>query len=241
MSRFLTKGLLRGSEVTSFELQLQTSLVALARGSGTPTFTRATTAYQTDFEGKQNLVLSGEARMQGARRVRNGIVTSSENFSAWLVDGAATVTAGQSDPLGGTTAYKIANTTAGNGVFNAPIFSGANDKRYSVWLCGEVGGEVITVGATGLTVTLTTSWLRYSTLGIGTDTNFLLRPTGANKTFYAWRAQAEQIAGQANQNPSEYVSVGVLSAPYHGAGVDGVKYFNYLNPNTVADNIVTEG
>jgi small nuclear ribonucleoprotein (snRNP)-like protein len=52
--------------------------------------------------------------------------------------------------------------------------------------------------------------------------------------------QFENVTGQANQNPSEYVSVGVLSSPYHGAMVDGVKYFDYENGNTVASNIVSE-
>jgi hypothetical protein len=37
----------------------------------------------------------------------------------------------------------------------------------------------------------------------------------------------EDVTGQSNQNPSEYVSCGVLAAPYYGAGVDGVQYFNY--------------
>jgi len=52
--------------------------------------------------------------------------------------------------------------------------------------------------------------------------------------------QIENTTGQANQNPSEYVSSGVLSAPYHGANVDAVQYFNTLNGNTVASNVVTE-
>lgn len=52
--------------------------------------------------------------------------------------------------------------------------------------------------------------------------------------------QLENVTGQANQNPSEYVSTGVLSSPYHGAMVDGVKYFDYENGNTVASNVVTE-
>lgn len=52
--------------------------------------------------------------------------------------------------------------------------------------------------------------------------------------------QVELTTGQANQNPSEYVSNGVLAAPYHGAGVDGVKYFSTLNGNTVSSNVVTE-
>ena len=49
-----------------FASDLITTLVARSSGgSSTPTFTRATTAYQTDFEGKLNLVLSGEARNYG--------------------------------------------------------------------------------------------------------------------------------------------------------------------------------
>jgi hypothetical protein len=48
------------------------------------------------------------------------------------------------------------------------------------------------------------------------------------------------VTGQANQNPAEYVSVGVLSAPYHGAGVDGVAYKITTNGNTVSNGIVTE-
>jgi len=52
--------------------------------------------------------------------------------------------------------------------------------------------------------------------------------------------QVENVTGQTNQNPASYVSKGVLPAPYHGAGVDGVKYFTTENGNTVASNVVTE-
>ena len=39
--------------------------------------------------------------------------------------------------------------------------------------------------------------------------------------------QLEDVTGQSIQTPSEYVSTNVLtSAPYHGAMVDGVKYFD---------------
>ncbi len=38
--------------------------------------------------------------------------------------------------------------------------------------------------------------------------------------------QVEYVTGQADQTASEYVSVGVESDPYHGAGVDGVEFFN---------------
>lgn len=38
--------------------------------------------------------------------------------------------------------------------------------------------------------------------------------------------QLESVTGQSVQTPGEYVSTGVLSWPFHGAGVDGVKYFD---------------
>ncbi len=58
---------------------------------------------------------------------------------------------------------------------------------------------------------------------------------------YVTRTMQENVTGQTNQNPAEYVSVGVLSAPYHGCGVDGVQYFPYLNGNTVSSGVVTAG
>ena len=58
--------------------------------------------------------------------------------------------------------------------------------------------------------------------------------------LYAYQPQIEIVTGQAIQTPSEYVSVGVLSSPWHGAGVDGVKDFDTANGNTVTSNVVTE-
>ena len=54
--------------------------------------------------------------------------------------------------------------------------------------------------------------------------------------------QLENATGRTDTTtPSEYVSVGVLSSPYHGAGVDGIKYFATENGNSVVSNVVTEG
>lgn len=39
-------------------------------------------------------------------------------------------------------------------------------------------------------------------------------------------AQCEKVSGQDDQTASEYVSSGTLSAPWHGAGADGSKWFN---------------
>jgi hypothetical protein len=51
-------------------------------------------------------------------------------------------------------------------------------------------------------------------------------------------AQLENVDGQSNQAPGEYVSVGG-AAPFHGNGVDGVQYFNTTNANSIASNLFT--
>jgi hypothetical protein len=54
------------------------------------------------------------------------------------------------------------------------------------------------------------------------------------------QAQIEDVTNKSNQNPSEYVSRGELPDPYHGCGIDGIRYFTTANANTVAAEVVTE-
>ena len=134
----------------------------------------------------------------------------------------------------------------------------------SVWIRGESGSgtvfldleDTVSGPAAGnygtSTANFTTSWKRFSNKTtyssgtgnlaylIGFDTRNSEPQTTSGVTIYIWGAQAENVTGQSNQNPSEYVSVGVNSAPYFGANVDGVKYFSTYNGNTVAGNVVTE-
>ena len=50
---------------------------------------------------------------------------------------------------------------------------------------------------------------------------------GSGSTIRVAAFQIEDITGQSILAPAEYVSTNVLNAfPYHGAGVDGVKYFD---------------
>lgn len=232
-----------------FSSVLQNTLVPVtAFGDSTPTFTRATTAYVTDFEGLLKPVLSGEARFTGARRVQNSVVKSEDLTVAtggWSV-GTATITSGISDPIGGTSAYTItANGANSNWYRNL----GANDGNFaveSIWLRRRTGtGTVylyVCTTATDKAVTLTSSWQRFSasrtTSGGNNYVGVHIVTSGDEVDI--WRPQYEYAIGQSNQNPSEYVSVGALSAPYHGANVDGVKYFTTLNGNTVSSNVVTE-
>lgn len=58
---------------------------------------------------------------------------------------------------------------------------------------------------------------------IAAGTNVLYTGDGTSG-LYIWGAQLENVTGQSVQTVGEYVSTNVLSSPYHGAGVDGVKY-----------------
>lgn len=223
----------------AFYAPLKTSVVPI-RGTGSATFTRATTATVVDFEGLVKPVLSGEVRFQGARRVRNLVATQSTTpgDTGWTVRAGTTVTTGETDPVGGTDAALVTVASGDGYIYQVLSFSGA--RTVSVWLKSGTCSTVYLQLATNVALTITPEWRRYSFTATGTGSDFGFQTAAGTGTYYVYGYQCEDVTGQANQNPSEYVSVGVLSAPYHGAGVDGVKYFDYENGNTVASNVVTE-
>jgi hypothetical protein len=91
------------------------------------------------------------------------------------------------------------------------------------------------------TVTLTTADQVFSINQAGlTNPNFGIRIVTNGDSINATQIQLENVVGQSNQNPSEYVSVGVLSSPFQGANVDGVQYYATQNGNSVSSNVVTE-
>ena len=241
-----------GASNPSFDLPLAdagSGIVSLvprsSSGSATPTFTRATTAYVEDFEGLMKLVLSGESRFTGARRVWNIVPADPDTWTTKQL----TVTSGQSAPDGTSTAYRITCPANGYQLYRGSVVIGTA-RRNSVWIRRAVGaGDVyMSTGAAALErveikALLTSSWQRLCmNVATATDTTgefgFQIVTTG--DAIDIWHPQGEDVTGQANQAPSEYVSVGVESAPYHGANVDGVKYFSTENGNTVASNVVTE-
>lgn len=216
-----------------------------------PTFTRATIKTSVDFEGYLKALLSGEVPFDGLRRVRNEVVNS-ETLTAvagWFLANATSVV-GAADPLGGTTAYTMTATSASAtlGRFVSLITDASSIYVGSVYLRRRAGSGTIVLGkpdnaAIDITSQVTSSWQRFATpatlaLVNEVDIRVLLGTSG--DAVDVWHPQLERVVGQTNTNPSEYVSVGVLSTPFHGANVDGVKYFATLNGNTVVSNVVTE-
>ena len=114
----------------------------------------------------------------------------------WLMGvGTATITGGQTDPSGGTTASSIACTVTGafvsatNFVTTAP----ATDVSDSIWMKGAVGGESILFGDNynlgQLTPhTLTNGWIRYINTGTTPSGNhgIQINVTGGQTIYVAF-------------------------------------------------------
>ncbi len=221
-----------------------THSLALTRGVGSATYTRATTAWEFDNEGKLVTVPSGAARFGGARMVRNLLAGSSQDLSnaSWSKTGSPTITytGGVSTVTtpGAGTECKISQYPSF--VNSSPTNAGKVASAY--WKIRGTNGRTIKLniqeGSPGyegneITHTFNGDWqLVYSQKTLvsvtGTQAGIAFRKplTDAALTFDLAECQLENVTGQADQTASEYVSVGVLSAPYHGAGIDGVKYFS---------------
>lgn len=220
--------------------------LALTSGSGVAEFQRSSVAVMSDFESLLKSSLSAESRFTGTRRVRN-LCQYSEDFSnaVWVTYSAGTKVGNTSiiGPSGSTeTVMEFVFTNAGGGVYQAGLPAGKKVSG-SIWIRTKTGTGNMKFYLQGYSpnIALTTTWQRVTYAGvIAGDTVLYIEGFTAGMEVYMTKAQAEVVTGQTNQVASEYVSTNVLSSPYHGANVDGVKYFTTENGNTESSNIVTE-
>ena len=234
-----------------FTTQFERATLVLARGSGNPTFTRATTKTMQDWE-RLITIPAGVPAMVGARFVQN-LFSSTEYFGNAYWDYAVSspvVTVDQGvAPNGTNTADRLqlpAGARFGKGAMAIVIGHTYCFTSYIKAYGAGTQTGFLWAFATSVNVQNTfnvdTTWKRIEvtfTAQATENANLSWRSTGG-ADLLIWGAQFEDVTGQSNQNPSEYVSVGVLSAPFHGAGPDGCKFFPYLNGNTVNANVVTE-
>lgn len=226
-----------GLPVPAFYAPLRfTTTPTIATGSGTATHGRSGQGLFADWENIIRIAVSNEPRFTGARRVQNLVSTKSEDWT----------NASWTKTIGTVTATTLTSTGANQTVLQTTSPSiGAAAVRLRVRMSRITGtGNIqLTVdnGTTWTTVTLTGSNQVFS-IAQTTSANpvFGIRIVTSGDAINADQIQLETTTGQSNTNPSEYVSVGVLSAPFHGACVDGVQYFGTLNGNTVSSNVVTE-
>lgn len=232
------------------------------------TFTRASTATVFDFEDPPvlKIVKSGEARFKGLRRVENLIISAANDStvsSGMNNSDDLTGCTALSTTISYAAGVSTLTAVSASGSFVRPtkaIFHKCTVGGKYVVSCdvrgsgGSIGKDVQivnTVVSNSVGVTLTADWQRLSVINSSNiaaggnatlliDLNAFDGTIGDGDSVDIKNIQFELVTGQSNQNPSEYVSAGVESAPYHGANVDGVKYFATENGNTVSSNVVTE-
>mgnify|MGYP000591408831 FL=1 len=220
-----------------FFAQLTNSLV-LNRGTGSPTYTGATTKTFPDNEGVLRTAIAGEARFVGARRVRNLLPASTEDLSsAGFTRFNATAS---TDTLTASVGAGFHYTYSGSGSYTAAtkyiysvevertnndwIFVGLNDGQLSYFntttgLFGTTDGTVSSASATLVSAGVYRIALAAipgavavkCTVGIANANGGASFVAVGTETIKARKFQLEDITGRADQTtPSEYVSVGAL-------------------------------
>lgn len=222
----------------------------------------------TDFEGIIRYVKSGEARFQGARRVEN-LVSYSENLTTnWLGNATAVSYSATGGPFNnGYTQLRFTGQQyflLSSGYFTNKVLPNKT-YQFSAYIrtsSSNTGGNVIRLSQEGTAcnnggsgcnywnTTVDSTWKRYtvkfSTGSVaGTFQPLFYQFSGdysGTTDLDISSVQVEDVSSQTNQAPGDYVSCGVQTSPYNGAGVDCVKYFSTYNGNSFnsTTHLVTE-
>jgi hypothetical protein len=173
-------------------------------------------------------------------RLENIVANAADPFGGTSAFGATLTTdSGQHYTRYSSSAYEgreiCASCYVNRGYVNrhVSIKSGASAQVFNLDTLSWVSGSPVI--ARGYEV-IDSSWIRiYSTALMASGTQYFevgwwsssgtSSFAGAGESVSAYGMQIEDVTGQADKTPSEYVSVGVLSAPFFGAGIDGAKYF----------------
>lgn len=218
-------------------------------------FSRPSIATIEDHEGRVLYCKIDEARFEGLRRVEN-VLTNSVDPSLWSTDGGAVNTGGNTFYLP-TTDDSVVRATGLTAEQTNPAYE-TKGKTYACSIelkasdADQIGKEVdLQIANFGNTIVnvirsiqLTGEYTRYGVTGTtivnewDAGMSVVVATPTAGVSVDIRNPQLEDITGCTNSNPSEYVSIGAKEN--HGSNVDGVKYFGYLNGNTIeVDNSIT--
>lgn len=271
-------------------LPLTNSLI-MGKGTGNPTFSRASAATVFDNEGKLITVPAGVARFQGARAVCNLLETTEADLSGWGLS-RCTKAAGP-DPFGGSqgTVVTVSSSSSYTLLHNTTpithdtlyrrlvlnfkyinwpwwflsLWNNSPVDRARLWFNSQTGelGSNIDLGNFSTTRTEirphpsgATGWYQvildtFSTAdSIGSGGFYVLScapgdglqggtPIGSELNIYA--PELLGIGGNTTTTKQEYISSGVESAPYHGAGADGSQWFNTDSEGVLIPDSVLKG
>lgn len=196
--------------------------IEMVRGVGPHTFTRASSQYMNDFEGRLRKALSGKMGFPGMRLVEN-LCTAPNDFTLWNKYNGATVPA--------VNKIVFAGTPGGQVTFNINVLGAI---RFTCEVKSDGTTQVpqaLYLGGIQKAFTPDLEWKRVSILRTLTVSGaaVLLNAPAAPSSFLIRNALIENVTNQSNQNPSEFL-------------LDGQsQWFDYLNPNTVdANGVVTD-
>ena len=219
---------------SQFATQFNAATLVLARGTGNPTYTRATTKTMQDWERLITLP-SGAAPLAGSRTVRNYVAGTSEDItSASWVASTATRTS--------------ANIATGNGansfIFQGTVLGAGRDvvSRFKLYRISGTSQISISAdsGTTYTNITLTTTPTVYSVFKANAiaGSGPVVRIASGGDQIGINEIQHEDVTGQSNQNPSEYVSVGAIIGSPTQAITPGTAN-NYFSTPEATANILT--
>jgi len=258
-SRILAGGRVAGISVSSepvvHDLPLTHSLLA-ATGANL-TFARTGASAVVDCYGSLQIISrSNEARFWGARRVENKVLD--DTFTSGWTNGANVTKAVRSDVLGPykqrRNVYEFTRSSGSGAVltFNSASYR-PGQHTFSIWL----GGDGVTQFQLQLQLSSDSSVVATVTVtppaqGLSRYTVFGTIPSTANHRFQilsatsaaVFRAACAQVEWTHGQDgaPNDYVPRGSAydADPWRGAGVDGVEYFDTLNPWSVTSGLATK-
>ena len=238
ISRPISRGISEHCFGISYEAILHlTSLGLVTSPTASADFVNNSTdtdGWTIDHEGKAWPALAGEIRRVRGRQEHNHFTAPNDFADASWVDSNATHTAD------GTV-----TVTAQYGRMRSYITSKAGQQ----WrVTGEIraisGNTNLSMYASGggvssnTAITISTEWEPFSYLPLATTVDTSVYESGFNDrnasgfaTFQVRNMMIEDVAGQADQNPSDFVDDAV-----YNAGVTHVRYSNRANGNTVDGN-----
>ena len=239
-----------------FIIPAYSAIPSYARTPIVPSFTRALVKNLLDFEGREYQALSGEWCFWHVRRVYNLLLSTQNLAATWTFSGATQSGGNKIEEDGSTGVHRSiqARTIVTGNTYVVSAEYEAAERTRVVLIFGDgtttFGKEINLATGTLTDFTGTTApaaadaeqissnrwriWMRV--VATNTVGSFQSRICSALDTasytgtigsgVYQHTAQLEDVTGQSIQTASEYVSVGVESAPaYHGSMVDGVKTF----------------
>lgn len=199
-------------------------MLGVRRGTGSLTEARTSTIYQPDWENIWRSYGSGEPAYRDGRKVEN-LAFPSNDFSnaSWVKQANVNIIGTVAGPggAGPSTGYEIEWAGAGNnnGLYRLSLVADLTPNGHmfsrSLWIKGSSSGNVTLTdphdSSNEASIAVTTTWQRLSAaflnplvdsgIWIQKDTSAPASPS----TIYIAGAQMEEVSGQADQTPSEYI------------------------------------